>query len=297
MINFLSVMKKNKEKKIGLISSFHKYSQKYHKKCLESILNQNYKNFTFYMFADKIDIKPPKSKNIRINFEYISDLSPREIKARGIIKAYNDGCDYISFIDSDDTMNTNRIEIIVNYFNQNLVDIFIHNFNTIDSRDNLIKSNIFNLSDEFFTNRFYWDKNNAGFGNTVYNSKLLYRILPFPKNSYSLDWEIIFILSLSNNIYTLDESLTNYRQHKNNWIGINNIKNDSTLKRIFYIRNYHYKSLKEYFTEREDKKGLRIIKRLERKWEKEKKGIINNLDDYLKKLIRNKDNLIWQELL
>jgi hypothetical protein len=128
------------EMKIGLISCFYKASSSFHKDCLDSVFNQTDREFIFYMFSDDYDIEVPKEKNVK--YEKVKNLTSSEIKARGVEKAFSDGMDYICFVDSDDFMDINRIEIIKNYLKNNNVDLLIHNLNSVDINGKIIKSKI-----------------------------------------------------------------------------------------------------------------------------------------------------------
>lgn len=287
----------NNKTSIGLISSFHELSKPYHQDCLDSIVKQTEKNFHFYLFSDDIRFRVPKVGEPKIVYEYNQDLSPRQIKTRGVQKAYNDGCQYVCFIDSDDVMSENKIDAIMNYIKEFDVDIFIHNLDTIDTAGNLIKSRIFNFKDEVYENSFYWDKNNAGFGNTVYKTEIIYNILPFHEISVTLDWEIINILSLDRKVYTLDESLLDYRQHENNAIGINRIINKRWLSLQLNIRDKHYEALEYYFQIRQNKRALYDLHIQKLKWIEKKDFILSNIDGYLSQLQPYKEKLLWQELV
>jgi hypothetical protein len=287
----------NNKINIGLISSFHELSKQYHQDCLDSILKQTENNFHFYLFSEDLRFGVPKVERPKIIYEYVHNLSPRQIKTRGVQKAYHDGCQYVCFIDSDDIMSENKMDTIMNYIKEFNVDIFIHNLNTIDSAGKLIKSRIFNFEDEVYENSYYWDKNNAGFGNTIYKTEIIYNILPFHEISVTLDWEIINILSLDRKVYTLDESLIDYRQHENNSIGISGIINKQWLSLQLNIRDKHYDALDYYFQMRQNKHALYNLHIQRTKWIEKKDFILSDIDGYLSELQPYKEKLLWQELV
>ena len=243
------------------------------------------------MFSDDYDMKIPKEKNVK--YEKAKNLTPRKIKAKGIKKAYEDDVEFVCFVDSDDFMNPKRIEILKKYFIRNNVDILIHNLNTVDVNGNIINENIFEFDKEY-TNRFYWEKNNSGFGNTVYKTNLIYNLLPFPKNTFSLDWEVIFMLSLENDIFTLDKSLLNYRQHRSNVTGINKKLNKKQMIDFLKKRSLHYEALKKrYYNNR---KTYAILDYL---YEKNNEIVIeanSDMNSFLRKYNKKSDELIWWEL-
>ena len=280
------------EIKIGLISCFYKASSNYHKDCLDSIFNQTDKEFIFYMFSDDYDMEIPKDKNVK--YEKVKNLTSSEIKARGAKKAFLDCMDYICFVDSDDFMDINRIKIIKNYLKKNRVDLLIHNLNSVDKNGKIIKRDIFNF-DEYYLNEFYWEKNNSGFGNTIYKTRVLKEFLPFPKRTYSMDWDIIFTLSLGRKVFTLKKSLLNYRQHGNNIVGINSKMNIKRLEDILKKRSLHYKILKSRF--KDDEQVYKIVDSLYNRNTQKAEEIRKKPDTYLRAYNKKSKELIWWELL
>ena len=71
--------------KLGLISTFYKKSKPFHKECLESIANQSDNDFTAILFGDNFEIDLSKYNfKCHVEYEYLTKLSPRQIKTKGI---------------------------------------------------------------------------------------------------------------------------------------------------------------------------------------------------------------------
>lgn len=289
---------KNNRKIIGLICSFHQHSINFHFECLQSILNQTDKDFHLYLFADQVYIPKPVCNTIPIDYESVENLSPKEIRGKGVSKAYRDGCNYIMFVDSDDIMHLERIKIIRKYLADNSPNILIHNLSTINQKSNIIKEHVFRFDKKAFDNQFYWWKNNSGLGNTVYRSELLYELLPFPEKTKTLDWTIIFILSLNNLVSVLDKSLMFYRQHEHNKLGINQ---QITKRELFYkleVIDAHYDVLVDYFSSRnKNSENLKLIASLRCEWARRKQIVLSDIESYLKSYNKIADNLMWNQLI
>ena len=89
--------------------------EKYIRQCLESIINQTYKNLEIIVVNDGT-----KDNSMKIVEEYLSDERIKIINKQngGLSSARNRGMEeatgkYIFFVDSDDWIELNTIEILV----------------------------------------------------------------------------------------------------------------------------------------------------------------------------------------
>lgn len=97
--------------------------EKYLKRCLESIINQTYTNIQVIVIDDGSSDNSPfiieeyikKDKRIEGHFKKNGGVS----SARNIGLEYVKG-EYVSFIDSDDYLNTDMYEIMMKYFGRNV---------------------------------------------------------------------------------------------------------------------------------------------------------------------------------
>lgn len=283
--------------KLALISTFHKESIPYHDECMKSIVEQSDSDFRFYLFLDEMELKIPSIDNPMIISENVTQLSPREIKQRGIVQACSDRCDYICFIDSDDVMKLNRIQKVKQYLLQHEPQILIHNLSTIDSMGKLLQKDVFLFEKDVLNNEYFRHKNVSGFGNTIYKAEALSKLLPLSERSYSLDWEFIFILSLKHQVNILRDSMIYYRQHNRNVVGINNRIDNLWLDRRMMIRELHYTALEEYFRKRKDIESQSIVSKIQFEWSAKKQHIMSNYDEYIDRIKTHANNLVWQELI
>ena len=106
--------------------------EKYIRQCLESIINQTYKNLEIIVVNDGT-----KDNSMKIVEEYLSDERIKVINKEngGIASARNRGIDeatgeYISFVDSDDWLELNTYEKLVEIIVDE--DIIVFNYNRVD---------------------------------------------------------------------------------------------------------------------------------------------------------------------
>lgn len=99
--------------------------EKYIRQCLESIINQTYKNLEIIIVNDGT-----RDNSMKIVEEYLSDERIRVINKEngGISSARNRGIEeatgeYVSFVDSDDWLEIDLYERIVQILEGNKVDI------------------------------------------------------------------------------------------------------------------------------------------------------------------------------
>ncbi|MEH7464169.1 glycosyltransferase family 2 protein, partial [Bacillus thuringiensis] len=91
--------------------------EEYLSNCIESILNQTYKNIEIVIVNDgSIDqsekiINKYKVKEERIMYYYQDNCGPSEARNKGII---NSTGEYVTFIDADDTVDKYYVELLLN---------------------------------------------------------------------------------------------------------------------------------------------------------------------------------------
>lgn len=102
--------------------------ENYIRKCLESVINQTYKNLEILLINDG-----SRDNSRKIIEEYLVDKRIRIIDSenRGVSSARNIGLKeargvYIYFLDSDDYIDKNTIEYLVNEIKKDNVDCLIH---------------------------------------------------------------------------------------------------------------------------------------------------------------------------
>ncbi len=126
----------------------------YLKECLDSVLNQTYKNWTIYLIDDcskdfSKEILKKYEKEDKINITFLNkNMGPSYCRNLGIKKSQSD---YIAFLDSDDYWPKNKLEVQINEMLNNNYDIsytdinfFFNNNNKEIKKTNLPKIYDFN---------------------------------------------------------------------------------------------------------------------------------------------------------
>jgi len=115
-------------KKVSIIVPIYN-AEEYIRRCIDSLINQTYKNIEIILLndgstdsTDKI-IKSYKDK--RINYIKKENTGIGNTRNLGILKSTGD---YIMFIDSDDYMELNAVEVLVNKAISNNYDLVVCNY-------------------------------------------------------------------------------------------------------------------------------------------------------------------------
>jgi len=231
-------------------------AEKYLKKCLDSVINQTYKDLEIICVNDgSIDnslniLKEYKKKESRI---IIIDK-----KNQGVSAARNDGIkkatgEYITFLDSDDWVELNTIEMLYNTLIKNKVDVVRCNYYiNYNYNENLSGGSLYDLSNKKILT------NDKKFGDLVvdrlldgtipcYTGLLLIKQkclvdIKFKENIKLME-DTIFYNELMNKIYSiyfLDESFYHYYCNQES----------CTKSKDFYIRNmYNLIEVNKYLTD------------------------------------------------
>lgn len=170
-----------KEKLISIIVPVYNSSM-YLDRCIESLINQTYKNIEIILIDDG-----SKDDSYRICKEYaIKDKRINAIhkKNGGVSSARNLGLkiakgDYIGFVDSDDYVEKDMYEVLISSINQNLSQIAICNIyyeteNKKQVYSYSTKKNVFSRH-EFPINMYNILSINGYVCNKLYDRRLIYR--------------------------------------------------------------------------------------------------------------------------
>lgn len=118
-------------------------SEEYIGRCLDSVINQTYKNIEILAFNDG-----SKDNSLKILNEYQAKY-PNVIKVinqenQGVAKTRNDGIKkatgkYVMFIDNDDYINTNYIETFVKEAEKEDLDIILGGYKRVNSESKTLR--------------------------------------------------------------------------------------------------------------------------------------------------------------
>lgn len=210
---------------------------------LDSLSRQTLKNFDILVLNDGyenfLEIKE-KYSNLNI---IVLDVSNTIAKNReiGINYAIENSYEYLIFGDSDDYFSSNRVELSISLLEK--YDIVVNDFTSFNENkileerylSNRIKNNqVVNID-------YILDRNIFGLSNTSINLSKIKKV-NFDKDLIVVDWYLFSLLLIDNlsAVFT-NKTLTFYRQHENNIIGINKEKKINSILRV---KKKHYSLLK-----------------------------------------------------
>ena len=205
-------------------------TEKYLRKCLESIENQTYKDFEVILINDG-----SKDNSLNICKEFISDKSNYELLSqenKGLSSARNEGLklatgDYVTFLDSDDWLESQYLEQLYSVLKKYNADISICEFNiTYESKSvarhkkprtkyNSGKIKVFNKYEAL--SNLFMDKNIRSYAWGKLFKIECFKDLKFPLGKKYEDMYTTFkVFEKAEVIVKIDLWLLNYLQHNNN---------------------------------------------------------------------------------
>lgn len=213
-----------------LLASYN--GEKYIEEQIESILNQTYSNFTLHISDDKSTDKTRKilekySKKDKRIVLHLQD------KNQGYLKNFEylltvATSDYIMLCDQDDVWLENKVEVSLNKLIEDKLDLVVCNMLVVDEELSTINDSYFNFinlnMNKDLTFKDYLLRNPAAGCAMAFTKILLKKILPFPdlKHPYYIhDWYIYMIGQAYGKVGFINESLSKYRQHSTNSVGMN----------------------------------------------------------------------------
>lgn len=230
--------------------------EKYLKKCINSVLNQTYSNLEIILVDDgspdncrKIcDNYKKKDKRIKVIHKKNGGLS--DARNKGIAIAQGK---YISFIDSDDYIEKNMIELLYNNLKKENADISICNYYTFNEEQEKLEKEspdtakqeieIFNSQSAL---KKLMSKNSFGdyAWNKLYSAKLFSKVkYPVGKKMEDLGTTYKLFL-LSNKIVYTNKKLYNYLQRNGS---IANSKTESLMKDRMDLAIDRYNNIKKIY--------------------------------------------------
>jgi len=225
--------------------------QKYLDKCIESIINQTYKNLEIILIDDgstdnsgeKCDIWAQKDKRIRVVHKNNGGLS--DARNTGIKISTGE---YIGFIDGDDYINEKMFEKMIISLIENDADLVICNYDFIDTNNILTMPNMNIIKNEILKkNEVFLKLIEAGYFyyitavNKLYK-KSLFNTIKFPVGRINEDEFVVHhIFNECKIIVTINDILYYYVQRTNSIMN-----EDFSIKRVDGVyalldRYYFYK--------------------------------------------------------
>lgn len=266
---------------IGVIVPVYKV-EKYIAECIESILAQTYTNFRLICVDDGTPDNAGKicdeyaEKDSRITVIHQENAGVTRARARGVEEA--DDCEWITFVDGDDTINKNAIESLLKVMNED-TDIIVSDYHNTFTNNSCISVEDYRhyLFSEERVSLAPWGK--------LFRKNLFEDSIFNISRDITVGEDMIMNIRLSfqtyKNIKIIQEQIYNYREYNEN-------TTHSHTNSINYIQKCH--KLKIDSTPKEFiEKYLRSTIRARLFWFREICGyryIVNNM----------KDNEFYQEL-
>jgi len=232
--------------KVAFLTTVYPTNVEFIKDFFDSLACQTYKYFDLILLNDGLEdlsvfkreypslniIELPSEHNIAKNRESLIKFS-----------IYND-YNIAVFGDIDDYFSSNRVAHSVELLKKS--DIVVNDLTSFCGKTN--------LNEKIYSNRivnraavdldFILDKNVFGLSNTAINlDKVNIDVVDFSFELISVDWFLFSKLLLSGLKATFTgDTLTYYRQHETNTIGIGSLSADK-IQRILAVKLVHYRSL------------------------------------------------------
>jgi len=244
--------------KVTVVITNYNYAD-YIIECVDSVLNQTYKNVEIIFIDD--DSKDSSVEILNKNYSDIENLIIIKKENGGQLSAFNKAVKYVTgeivfFLDSDDIYKPNYIEKAVDFYKQNpKCDFLFCKRDFIDENGKKLIINktkrIFPLKREYGYTPLATYMTNQWIGAATscisMKKSLLKKILPIPFESEWItraDDCLVWGASLKlGNKYFLNESLVQYRIHGNNYHHGKTITKDKQ-----YLRSLSINKLFAFFT-------------------------------------------------
>lgn len=271
---------------IGVIVPVYKV-EKYIAECIESILAQTYINFRLILVDDGTPDNAGKicdeyaKKDKRITVIHQENAGVTRARARGVEEA--DDCEFIMFVDSDDTIPIKSLQSLMGFMDED-VDIVTGGF----QEHNNIPQYHFNKK-EYMSNLFSAEVPQAPWGKIFRKTLFNKEIFEIPSSiivGEDMIMNIRIAANATKNIVSTKQYIYNYRIRPNSTY--HSFCNSLTYQNEFFkfleqsIPNYLYKGLLPEITKRAFDNWKTIYQYSSRKVKKEDVPFVNRLKGYIK---------------
>jgi glycosyltransferase involved in cell wall biosynthesis len=207
-----------------IIPTYNRY--KLLKKCLNSVLNQNYKEFEIIIVdnysSDESEAYIRSMQKIYNNIKYYRYLNNNIVAASRNYGVSNANGKYVCFLDSDDTWHSNKLEAVNKKLYNKKYDLIYHSVNIETTKKKVLYKKIINGRN--YTNKKKYDILING-NKIITSSVVMRRNIFLQLKGFNEDKEIVCcedldlwirLLALTNNIYYIHKPLGNYLSHEGN---------------------------------------------------------------------------------
>ncbi len=205
---------------VSVIINCHN-GERYLKECIESVLNQSYKNWELIFFDNCSNDSSKKIFNEYLNnnnFYYkksdkILNLYDARNKALNFVQGK-----YVCYLDCDDTWSDDKLEKQVNFLEKNKnFELVYSNFFTINENKNFTSIRFKNTLPEGFILQNLLKEYSIGILTVCFRSEILKNYFFNEKYNIIGDFDLIIRMSKQHKIGCIQEPLAFYRIHENNF--------------------------------------------------------------------------------
>ena len=267
-------------------------TEKYLSRCLDSILNQSFKNIEIIIVNDgsidnSVKIIEEYQKKFKSQIKFIDKKNGGQGSARNVGIKHASG-DFIGFVDSDDFIDLNMYDEMINLAEKNKSDIVICNLKDYYELSNDEKDVDLCLNSDVTINEAIL-KSVPSVVNKIYK-KELFNNISFNENIWYEDFPFsISILSKANKINFINKSFYYYFHRTKSTMHNENIKKNLDIIKAYDELINYYKSNKIYEKYKDELDFLllkevyistinRVVRTSNKR--KEKRVIISSIRDY-----------------
>ena len=216
---------------------------------LECLKSQTFRDFDLLIVNDGCDDISLSLKFGEFNLKIIdSCLSPAKNRELGIRYAFENNYQKLIFCDIDDWFHPTRFETSLAYLHE--ADIVVNNLNIVGEDRKLLCANYYSYSINESTNidlDFLDNKNILGLSNTAINVQEK-AVMEFPEKLSIVDWYYFAnCVERGLTISYCDIALTDYRQHGNNLIGIDDFS-VPLYRKMISLKTEHYEYMSKIYS-------------------------------------------------
>jgi glycosyltransferase involved in cell wall biosynthesis len=234
--------------RVNLATYFYDHGTKYIQDFLSTVRQQTYQDFKLVVFNDGVKEAGNYFSEYHGDMEIVELTgTPTQIRLSSFEYLNKTDVDFIIFLDIDDKMSENRIEVLLNHLRH--YDIVSNDLSLMNENGELYKRSIWSdkLKDEFvFDSDFIKHKNIVGIGNSGIRKSVLNIPISYSAIPKVGDWFIFYQIMYNGKAEALftSQCQTFYRQHDNNMAGIK-VVDENRLNYIIEVKRSHYQGLKE----------------------------------------------------
>ncbi len=217
-------MTNSKQNKVSFLTTVFSNNSQYLNNFFESLKTQTFKDFDVVVVNDGYekfeDIKKKYEQSLNIiEIKYLN--TPAKNRERGVNFCIDSKYETIIFGDSDDYFANNRVEKSIELLKNN--DIVVNDLNLFDDKgvyEEKYMSHRLNNYDVIDI-EFIKDKNIFGMSNTALKLKDVSKV-SFDPEIAAVDWYFFRnLLTKGLKAMFTNETVSYYRQHENNMVGLN----------------------------------------------------------------------------